>query len=127
MNPDDEQTLREMRHFIRELLKCADVLPAALATMLRDYEPELYCSPPGRWNGIGDAGQSESLAVRIGQLMTDGQWPEGTHLDASLSGHWRARGETRANVERTLRLLAARGELTVRHGMYYTRPRDENH
>ena len=127
MNPDDEQTLRDMRGFTHELLRCADVLPADLAAMLRDYEPELYRSPHGRWDGIGDTGQSESLAVRIGQRLTDGQWPKGTRLDASLGGLWYARVETRANVERTLRLLAARGELTLRDGMYYTRPRDEDH
>jgi hypothetical protein len=48
MNRDDEQTLREMRLFTRELLKDASVLPADLAAMLRDYEPELRRSPPGR-------------------------------------------------------------------------------
>lgn len=125
MSPDDEQTLRDMRCFIRELLTYADVLPAGLTQMLRDYEPELHRSPPGRWDGIGDAGQAESLAGRIGQRITDGHWPEVTQLDAS-AGHWYARAETRANVERALRLLATRGELALRDGRYYTRPRDDN-
>jgi hypothetical protein len=125
MNRDDEQTLRDMRHFTRELLKCAGVLPADLAAMLRDYEPQLYRSPPGRWDGIGDAGQSEYLAVCVGQGMTDGEWPEGTCLDAS-AGHWYAWAQTRASVERALRLLAARGELDLRDGSYCTRARDED-
>ena len=114
-----------MRHFTRELLRYADVLPAGLAAMLLDYEPDLYRSPPGRWDGIGDAAQSEPLAARIGQLITDGEWPQGTRLAAS-AGHWYARCQTRANVERTLRLLATRGELALRDGLYYTGPRDED-
>jgi hypothetical protein len=125
MSPDDAQTLRDMRRFTHELLTYADVLPAGLAAMLRDYEPELYRSPPGRWVGIGDVGQSEPLAVGIGQRLTDGEWPEGTRLDAS-AGHWYAWGASRATVGRTLRLLAARGELALRDGMYYTRSRDED-
>jgi hypothetical protein len=119
MNSDDEQTMRDIRHFMRELLKYADVLPPDLAAMLRDYEPELYHSPPSRWDGIGEAAQSESLAVRIGQRMTDGEWPDDTRLDASTD-HWYAWGETRATVDRALRLLAARGELTLKSGIYYT-------
>ncbi len=121
MNRDDEQTLRDIRHFTRELLKDADLLPPDLAGMLRDYEPELYRSPPARWDGIGDTAQSEYLAVHIGQRITDEQCPGGTRLDASTD-HWYAWGQTRATVHRALRLLAARGELDLRNGMYYTRP-----
>jgi hypothetical protein len=124
MNRDDEQMLRDLRHFTRELLRHADVMSPDLAAMLRDYEPELYRSQPGRWDGTGVTAQSECLAVRIGQRMTDGEWPHGTRLDASTD-HWYAWGQTRASVEGALRLLAARGELALKSGRYFTRSRDE--
>lgn len=125
MNLDDEQTLRDMRHFTRELLKHADALPAGLVTMLRDYETDLSSPPSPRWAGIGDAGESESLAARLAQRMTDGRWPGGTPLDDSAND-WQLRSQTPANVDRTLRLLADRGEVTLRNGTYYPRRPDDS-
>jgi hypothetical protein len=114
-----------MTYFAGELLKLADMLPADLAEMLRDYESELRVSPPGRWDGIGDPVQYECLAHHIGQSVTDGEWREGKRLD-SLADYRLAWGQTRSNFERALGLLVARGEIAMRDGMYYPRPRNEN-
>jgi hypothetical protein len=124
VSPDDEQMLRDMRYFTGELLRHADTLPADLAAMLRDYQSELRDSPPGRWAGMGDLAQGDCLAHRIGQSVTDGEWREGERLD-SPAGNWRVRGETPGNFTRALRLLAARGEIVTRDGMYFTRSHDE--
>jgi len=121
---DDAQMQRDMRYFAGELLKHADTLPADLAEMLRDYESELRDSPPGRWTGTGDLVQGDCLAHRIGQSVTDGEWREGERLDSPGNRH--ARGEAPGNFTRALRLLAARGEIVTRGGMYLTRPRDES-
>jgi hypothetical protein len=125
LSRDDEQMLRDMRYFTSELLRHAGTLPADLAAMLRDYESELRDSPPGRWAGTGDLVQGDCLAHRIGQSVTDGEWREGDRLD-SPAGNWRIRGETPGNFAWALRLLAARGEIVTRDGMYFTRSRDEN-
>lgn len=122
---DDEQMLRDMRYFAGELLNLAGTLPADLAEMLRDYQSELRNSPPGRWAGTGDLVQSDCLAHRIGQSVTDGEWREGERLD-SPAGNRHAWGETPGNFTRALRLLAVRGEIVMRDGMYFTRSRDES-
>ena len=121
---DDEQMLRDMRYFTAELLRHAGTLPPDLAEMLRDYASELRNSPPSRWAGMGDLAQGNCLAHRIGQSVTDGEWSEGERLDYHV-GNWRVRAETPGNFTRALRLLAARGEIVTRDGMYFTRSRDE--
>jgi hypothetical protein len=125
MNSDDAQTLRDISYFTGELLKHADVLPPDLVAMLRNYESELNDSPPGRWQDIGDPGQYDRLAQRIGQSITDGEWPKDRCLNSSVD-NWYTWGEKLGNAEKALRLLAVRGDLVLRCGMYYTRSRDEN-
>jgi hypothetical protein len=125
VNGDDAQTLRDVTRFAGELLRHADVLPADLADMLRDYESQLRHSPPSRWAGIGDPVQYECLAHRIGQSVTDGEWAGGARLDCPARNR-HAWAETSGNFERALRLLAARGEIVTTDGRYYTRSRDES-
>jgi hypothetical protein len=124
VNEDDTQALWEVRHFAGELLKLADVLPADLTAMLRGYHSELLTAPRCRWEGIGDPVGYESLAHRIAQSVTDGEWADGERLDDPAS-NWRARAETPANLQRALRLLAARGEIIMMDGRYCTRARDD--
>jgi hypothetical protein len=63
VNGDDAQTLRDVTYFAGELLKLADVLPADLTAMLRDYHSELRTAPRWRWDGIG--------GPSLSQLRTD--------------------------------------------------------
>jgi hypothetical protein len=125
MNPDDAQTLRDIKHFTRELLTYADLLPPDLAAMLRDYESDLHSSPSDRWDGIGSPVQYDNLAHRIGQGITDGECPEGKRMD-SYPGNWYTWAQRHDNVEKALQLLAARGELTPRCGTFYVGPHDED-
>ena len=124
MNGDDDQALWEVRYFAGELLKLADVLPADLTAMLRDYHSELRTAPRWRWDGIGDPVGYECLAHRIAQSVTDGDWADGERLDDPATS-WRARVEAPATFHRALRLLAARGDIVSRGGGSYTRSRDE--
>ena len=124
MNGDDAQTLRDMTFFLRTLLKDADVLPADLAAMLRDYQRELRNSPPSRWSGIGDPAEYECLAHSMAQSVTDGEWADDERLD-DPARNWHARAQTPANFGRALRLLTARGDIVTRGGRYYMRPRGE--
>jgi len=124
VNGDDAQTLRDVTFFLRALLKDADVLPADLAAMLRDYQRELRNSPPSRWSGIGDPIEYEDLAHRMAQSVTDAEWADDARLD-DPARNWHARTQTPSNFDRALQLLAARGDIVTRDGKYYTRPRSE--
>lgn len=124
MNGDDEQVMRDITRFAGRLLEYAGWLPPDLAAMLRGYESALGTCSPGRWEGIGSPGRHDDLAQRIGQAVTDGEWPAGTVLDCGL-GKWYCWGQTLQNAEQALRFLAVRGELDLRHGTYYVRARDE--
>jgi hypothetical protein len=124
VNGDDAQALRDVTYFAGELLKHADVLPAELAAMLRDYQSQLRTAPPWRWDGIGDPVGYECLAHRIAQSVTDGEWADGERLDDPAT-NWRARVEAPATFQRALRLLAAQGEIVMRDGRYCTRSRDD--
>ena len=124
MNGDDAQTLRDVTYFLRTLLKDADVLPADLAAMLRDYQGELRNSPPGRWSGIGDPAEYEDLAHSMAQSVTDGEWADDERLD-DPARNWHARAQNPSNFDRALQLLAARGDIVTRVGKYYPRPRSE--
>ena len=124
MNGDDDQALWEVRYFAGELLKLADVLPADLTAMLRDYHSELRTAPRWRWDGIGDPVAYECLAHRIAQSVTDGKWADGERLDDPARNPY-ARTEAPATFQRALRLLAARGEIVMRDGRYWTRSRDD--
>jgi hypothetical protein len=124
VNGDDDRALWEVRYFARELLKLADVLPADLTDMLRDYHSELRTAPRRRWDGIGDPVGYESLAHRIAQSVTDGEWADGERLD-DPARNLHARAETPANFQRALRLLAARGDIVITDGRYCARRSDE--
>lgn len=124
MNGDDAQTLRDVTFFLRTLLKDADVLPADLAAMLRDYQRELRNSPPSRWSGIGDPIEYECLAHRVAQSITDREWADHALLDDSTRNR-HAWAQTSSNFGRALRLLTARGEIVTRDGRYYPRPCNE--
>jgi hypothetical protein len=124
VNGDDAQTLRDVTFFLHTLLKDADVLPADLAAMLRDYQRELRNSPPSRWSGIGDPIEYECLAHRMAQSITDGEWADNALLDDPTRNR-HAWAQTPSNFGRTLRLLTARGEIVTRDGRYYMRSPDE--
>lgn len=124
MNRDDAQTLRDVTFFLRTLLKDADVLPADLAAMLRDYQRELRNSPPSRWSGIGDPIEYECLAHRMAQSITDGEWADDARMDDPARNR-HAWAQTSSNFGRALRLLAARGDVVSRDSRYYMRSRDE--
>jgi hypothetical protein len=121
VNSDDARTLGLVKHFTRQLLDRADVLPADLAIMLGDFQSELGNSPSWRWAGIGDPIVYEYVANRMGQLITDGEWPDGQRLD-SPHGNPRAWDWTPDNFRRALQLLTARGEIVMKDGGYYPRP-----
>jgi hypothetical protein len=123
VSTDDAQTFRDVGHFLRELLTHADVLPAGLTVLLRDYQCELRNAPPWRSNGIGDPCQYERLADRMALALTDGEWDGGEPLD-DPARNWYAQVHAPRNFERALRLLAARGEIVKTGGRYYARPRD---
>jgi len=125
MNGNDAQTLRDIGHFMNRLLEHAEWLPQELVAMLREYASELGKYSPGRWNGIGDPTQYDRLAQYIGRSIADREWSAGARLDHSLDA-WYFRAQPRENVEGALQLLAVRGELDLRNGMYYVRSRDES-
>jgi hypothetical protein len=122
VNSDDARTLGLVKHFTRQLLDRADVLPADLAIMLGDFQSELGNSPSWRWAGIGDPTVYEYVANCVGQLITDGEWPDGQRLD-SPQGNPRAWDWTPDNFGRALQLLTARGEIVMKDGGYYPRSR----
>lgn len=124
MNGNDAQTFRDTRYFLGRLLGHADMLPPGLATMLRRYESQLDSASPGTWSGIGNAAQYDALARRISQSITDGELAAGKRLDFSAD-NWYCWAQTRENVMGALRLLAVRGELDLRDGMYYVGSCDE--
>jgi hypothetical protein len=111
-----------VKHFTRKLLDHADVLPADLAIMLGDFLSELGNSPSWRWAGIGAPAAYEYVANRMAQSITDGELPGGQRVD-SLQGNPHAVGSTPDNFRRALQLLTARGEIMMKDGGYYTRPR----
>jgi hypothetical protein len=122
VNSDDAQTMGFVKHFTRQLLDHADVLPADLAIMLGDFLSELGSSPSWRWAGIGDPTAYENVANRMAQSITDGELPGGQRVD-SLQGNPHAVGSTPGNFRRALQLLTARGEIVMKDGGYYPRPR----
>jgi hypothetical protein len=122
-NADDALALHDINLFLRELLAYADVLPADLAVMLRDYQAELRGCPPWRSAGIGDPGQYEQAADLMAQALTDGEWADGQPLDDPRNIY--ARTCTPHNFQQALRLLAARGEIVLAGGRYYPRPGNE--
>jgi hypothetical protein len=124
VNGDDAQTLRDVTFFLRTLLKDADLLPAGLAAMLRDYQRELRNSPPSRWSGIGDPIEYECLAHRMAQSITDGEWADDALLDDPARNR-HAWAQTPSNFGRALQLLSARGDIVMRDGTYCMRPRGE--
>jgi hypothetical protein len=126
MNSADAQTLRDITYFTRALLSHADVLPAGLTAMLRDYESELNNTSSSRWQGIGNATQHSATADYIGQSITDGRLPEGKRLDDSSLNKWPYSDKTCSVIENALRLVTARGEVISRFGMYYVRSGNEN-
>lgn len=125
MNEGDAQMLRDISYFTKKLLDHAELLPPELEAMLREYESELGKYSPGRWDGIADRVQYDDLAQNIGQSIADGEWSVGMLLDCSLD-KWYCRGRTRKDVEGALQLLAVRGELDLKDGMYHVRSRDES-
>ncbi len=70
MNEDDDRVLWELRHFADGLLQHADMLPANLAAMLRDYHTDLHTAPLWRWYGIGDPVMYQTVADRIAREVT---------------------------------------------------------
>jgi len=125
MNGDDAQALRELKCFTSRLLEHAGVLPPDLAVMLKEYDLELHDDSPDRWTSVGGVSQYDKLAHRISQSITDGEWPPGACLDWPIN-RWYCCNETRESVMSALRLLAVRGELTLKCGNYYVRSRDES-
>ena len=125
MNGDDAQALRDLKYFTSRLLEHAGVLPPDLAVMLKEYDLELHGDSPDRWTSVGGVSQYDRLAHRIGQSITDGEWPPGACLDWPIN-KWYCCNETRESVMSALRLLAVRGELTLKCGNYYVRSRDES-
>ena len=125
MSGSDEQALRDITYFTRELLSYEGVLPSGLTAMLRDFASELGSMPFSRWLGIGDATEPELTACYIGQCITDGGFPGGSVLDCCPRRSRYAPGKTHDVIENALRLLEARGEIISRHGRYYVKSTDE--
>ena len=125
MNGDDAQALRDLKYFTSRLLEHAGVLPPDLEVMLKEYDLELHNDSLDRWTSVGGVSQYDRLAHRIGQSITDGEWPPGARLDWPINT-WYCCNKTRENVMSALRLLAVRGELTLKCGNYYVRSRDES-
>jgi hypothetical protein len=94
--------------------------------MLREYASGLDRYSSGRWDGLGSLARcDDGLAQCIGRSIADGEWPAGARLDQSLD-KWYFRAHPRENVEGALRLLALRGEIDLRNGLYYVGSRDES-
>jgi hypothetical protein len=125
MDGNDAQAWRDIRHFTDRLLDHAEFLPPELAAMLGEYASEMGRGSPGRWDSIGNFAQYGNLARYIGQSIADGEWPVGTRLDRPLD-IWYCRVQSRENLEDALQLLAVRGELDLKNGMYYVRSRGES-
>lgn len=126
MTGADEQALRDITYFTRELLSYDGVLPSGLTAMLRNFVSELGDMPFSRWLGIGDATEPDLTACYIGQCITDGEFPEGSVLDCCPFIGRYARGKTHDVIESALRLLEVRGEIISRHGRYYVKSSDES-
>jgi len=125
MDADDAQTLRDVRYFTNRLLLHAGILPSDLVAMLQEYESELDDASLGRWTSVGNPSRYTDLARRIGQSITDGEWAPGAQLDWPVDRRF-GWPQPREYVMNALQLLATRGELVVKHGNYYVRPRGEN-
>jgi hypothetical protein len=124
LSKEDERTLRDINYRVWELLRYHTVLPPGLVAMLQDYLPALDDRKSGRWDGTGDLTRPLHLADDIAYDITAGRWAAGerVHMDY-LSVRYYMHGVSRDTLRRAMRLLAARGEVTVRHDGYYVRPR----
>jgi hypothetical protein len=121
---EDERALRDISFRVRELLQHHAVLPPGLVAMLLDYLPVLDDRASGRWDGTGDLVRPLHLADDIACDITAGRWAAGerVHMDY-FSVPYYMHGVSRDTVRRAMQLLAARGEVTVRHDGYYVDPR----
>jgi hypothetical protein len=121
---EDERAQRDISFRVRELLRYHAVLPPRLAAMLMDYLPVLDDRESGRWYGIGDLVRPVHLADDIAYDINARRWTadERVHMDSS-SVRYYMHGVSRETLRRAMQLLAARGEVSVRHDGYYVRPR----
>jgi hypothetical protein len=124
LSEEDERTQRDISFRVRELLQYQAVLPPELAAMLMDYLPVLDDRASGRWNGTGHLVRPVHLADDIAYDITAGRWGAGerVHMDY-FSVRYYMHGVSRETLRRAMQLLAARGEVTVRHDGYHVRPR----
>ncbi len=123
LSGEDEQTLCDIANRVERLLEYHSVLPAVLVAMLRDYLPELRDMTGGRWEGVGILSQCFHLSDKIAQHITDGKWAAG---DRVYSDPYYLSRAPRQTLCRAMQVLAARGEVAVRHDGYYVRSRDDN-
>jgi hypothetical protein len=122
LSEEDERAQRDISFRVRELLRYQAVLPPELAAMLMDYLPVLDDRASGRWKGAGHLVRPVHLADDIAYDITAGRWAAGerVHMDY-FSVRYYMHGVSRDTLRRAMQLLAARGEVTVRHDGYYVR------
>jgi hypothetical protein len=123
MPQDDEQVLLGIVGYVELLLSYQAVLPPGLATMLRDYLPELADRTGGRWEGAGAHAQCMHLCDQIARDIANGHWGAGDRINTNDDSgrHYYLSLATRASIHRAMLTLAARGEVTIRHDGYYVR------